>query len=582
MEQRFIDCLDFHAEDRPHSTAYRFISNDIEKSQTLTFLELQTKAQALAAYLQEHMDAGDRVVLIYNPGLDFIIAFIACLYAHILAVPSFTLSARRLTPELERLDLLMKDCQPKAILTDSQTATFLIPANVQVIATDVPLPNTHQYIHKPKTKNQIAYLQYSSGSTGDPKGVMVDNENLIVNTRECVRFLGLNQQSKLFGWVPHYHDMGLAGFILTPLTLGIEALLMSPFSFVEDPLRWFRAISLYKATHTGGPNFGYELCTKWIKRFPQVGMDLSSLKVALCGAEPINPELPPKFYENFKNYGLAPEVFLPVYGLAEHTLIASGAKRGAATIKSFDYQKLQSHHAEESSIGSKIVSCGYPCEGHEMRIVDPSTKQVLAANQVGEIWLKGPSVTQGYWNKEEKTKEIFQASTSSHEGPYLRTGDLGFFNDGQLYIFGRIKDIIIIRGRKYAPQDIEFAIQNAHESIRKGNVAAFSIDIDAVERLVIIAELSSEKTKEEYFDIFNIITRQISNAYQLAVYEIQFVAPKTLPKTTSGKLQRHACKKLYLNQELRPLATWKTPAVDTKPAHVQTPKSLGEWGVADE
>lgn len=582
MGRRFIDCLDFHAEDRPEAIAYRFIGSDIERSQTITFLELQTKAQALAAYLQEQLDPNERAILIYTPGLDFVVSIIACLYAGILAIPSYTLASRRLSTDLQRLELLINDSKAKAILTDSQTAPLLNFPHLLTIVTDKPLKASKDYIQRERKADQNAYIQYSSGSTGSPKGVIVTNENLIVNTRECVRFLGLTQQSKLFSWVPHYHDMGLAGFILTPLTLGIPGLLMSPFSFVEDPLRWFRAISLYKVSHTGGPNFGFELCTKWIKRFPQTGMDLSCLKVALCGAEPINPELPQRFYDSFKSYGLHADVFLPVYGLAEHTLIASGAKRGNTVVKSYDYAKLQSHQAVESPAGTKIVSCGYPCERHEIRIVDPSSKQILHENQLGEIWLKGPSVAKGYWEKPEETNEIFEAHTADHQHPYLRTGDLGFINEGQLYIFGRIKDIIIIRGRKYAPQDIEFSVQNTHESIRKGNVAAFSVDLDAVERLVIVAEVSSDKSKEECGGIFNEITRIVSQAFQLAVYEIVLIQSKTLPKTTSGKVQRHTCKKQYLNQELQTVASWKTPALDVKPASEQTPKSLAEWGVSDE
>lgn len=581
MGQRFIDCLDYHAEDRPDAIAYRFIANDIERSQTLTFSELRSKAKTLAAHLQQQIEPNERAVLIYMPGLEFVVAFIACLYAGIIAVPSYTIAARRLALDFQRLDLLIKDSHAKAILTDSQTAPLLSFPDLVSIVTDKALDKFPE-TERPLADNPIAYLQYSSGSTGNPKGVMVTNENLIVNTRECVRFLGLTQHSKVLSWVPHYHDMGLAGFILTPLTLGISASLMSPFSFVEDPLRWFRAISMYKITHTGGPNFGFELCTKWIKRFPQTGMDLSCLKVALCGAEPINPELPHRFYENFAPYGIQPDVFYPVYGLAEHTLIASGGKRKNATVKSFDYSKLQSHQASESPTGIKIVSCGYPCEGHEIRIVDPSTKEILKDDQLGEIWLRGPSVTKGYWEKPQETQDVFQAQTADQQKPFLRSGDLGFFHEGQLYIFGRIKDIIIIRGRKYAPQDIEFIVQNAHESIRKGNVVAFSVDIDSVERLVIVSEILEGKTKEEYDRMYSEITKQISTAFQLAVYEIVLIPSKTLPKTTSGKVQRHICKKQYLNQELKTVGSWKTPALGDKPAQVQTPKSLGEWGINDD
>lgn len=576
--RRFIDCLEFHAIDRPDAVAYRFIGNDIESNQSITFGTLQKRAKVLAGLLQEKAQPGDRALLIYTPGIEFIVSFLACLYSGVVAVPIYPVVARRLSQELQRLEAITNDAKPALILADHLSASLLEWQPLPVIVTDRIESFGKVYETLDLTSDPIAFIQYSSGSTGNPKGIVVSNENLIVNTAQCVRFLSLGQQSSLMSWVPHYHDMGLVGFILTPLTLGITGFLMSPFSFVEDPLRWLKAISYYRITHTGGPNFGYELCAKWIKRFPQASMDLSCLKLALCGAEPINPDIHRRLSDNFRPYGFNENVFFPVYGLAEHTLIASGSHFGEApVIRGFDYGLLQAHEAIELSTGKKIVGCGTACEGHEIAIVDPSSKQKIPDDTLGEIWLKGPSVAKGYWNKPEETKLTFQAYTDENEGPYLRSGDLGFKHQGQLFIFGRIKDIMIIRGRQYAPQDIEYSVQNAHEVIKKGNIAAFSVDIDSVERLVIVAELSTEPGSDACDQLINKMIRTISDEYQLAVYEIVLIKPKSIPKTTSGKIQRYACKRAYLNHELESIASWRTPAVDVSPPMDQTPKSLSEW-----
>lgn len=591
MNKTVIDFIEFQAYHHPGDIAYRFLYDDEGKEALLTYAELRAKAQTLAKLLKEKIPGTATAVLLYTPGPSFIIAFIACLYAGILAIPTYPPIPRRLTLNIIRLEKLCKDANPAIILADTASARLLNSAllkenckgfldkllnlglsvqeglklnKIPIFVTEgIEASYEDDFIPLVKDSKQIAYIQYSSGSTGHPKGILVTHENLLSNIAEILKVTGAHPQTTSLSWLPHYHDMGLIGFTLTYLINKLPIIQLSPFTFLQNPLFWLNAISRYKATVTGCPNFGLELCIRAINAHPEQNMDLSSLELFLCGAEPINSELPERFYEAFKPYGLKQSAFFPVYGLAEHTLMVSGGKKGdQAKVKNFDTGKLRKHEVAELSTeeaGTRIVSCGKVIDNHEICIVDSNSLEPLNQDRVGEIWLKGPSVTKGYLNQIETTRESYEAYRNDGEGPYLRTNDVGFLHNNELYIFGRLKDVITIQGNKYAPQDIEFSAQMANDRVRKGNIAAFVVYINNYEHLVIVSEISDQATKGHHTEIMTSIRKAVARDFNLSMLEVVLIKPRTIPKTTSGKIQRNATKTAYLDNELEIIASWKCP-----------------------
>lgn len=576
-----VDCLESHAAETPTKRAFRFLPNGDEKAIELTYSQLRARARTLARALNKRVAPGGVALLLYAPGLDFIIAFLACLYAGVTAVPASPPIQRRLDMNIFRLEMICEDAAPDIILADNSTSRLLTAAlfkeNVKALLTrliqwnpsaqlaldTIPVFVTEglkveQGEFQPLLSSEIAFIQYSSGSTRQPTGIMVTHANLMHNLQGICKRFGIGKKSIMVSWLPHYHDMGLIGFILAPLVSQAFAIILSPQEFAANPLRWLKAIATYRATHTGSPNFGYELCLRAIKQH-QEEFDLSNLEVALCGAEPIDPELPQRFYEELKGFGIKKEVFFPVYGLAETTLLAAGGQNGRLPIiKTFDTHKLRDLIVEETESGSKLVGCGQAIENHEILIVDPETYAVQPRERAGEIWLRGPSVAKGYWKKQEATHDIFQAFTQDGQGPFLRTSDMGFMHSGDLFIFGRLKDIIVVHGKKYAPQDIELLAQNAHEGIRKGNIAAFSISVNNAEQLVVVAE-KSEKVRTDNQQIFNAILSAIAENCDLPLYAIVLIKPKSISKTTSGKIQRHRVKNRFIANALQELDAWYAP-----------------------
>lgn len=578
-----IDRLEQRAREHPDRLLYRYLIDGETRAETLTYGDFFKEVQTLAQKLHSQTKPGQTVLLLYLPGLPFMIAFMACLYAGLVPVPTYPPLPRRLESELKRIELLCRDSTPALLLLDQMTSrllklSFLKEKGIAFLKALVFLKSDHftfatipqivtenvrgdnslkQRIPNP---NGIAFIQYSSGSTNLPKGVMVTHTSLIDNVRQVQNHLGIHPGSTLVSWLPHYHDMGLIGILLSTIETGAQATFMSPKAFIEKPVRWLKALSTYRGTHTASPNFGFELAVRDLKRKGEISLDLSSLEVALCGAEPINPATPGHFYNALRPYGLQEGVFFPAYGLAENTLIAScGPKLRPPIIKSFDSEKLQNLEIEESAEGTLLVSCGQAVQNHTVAIVDPDSGVRQTEEKGGEIWIKGLSVTGGYWGKPELTESSFQAFTTEGEGPFLRTGDMGFIHKGELYIFGRIKDIIIVHGKKYAPQDIEFAVQNAHEAIRKGNVAAFSVPGLSTEQLVIVAEIKDTYPDEENPHILKAILHATTSNFQLPLREIVLIKPRTICKTTSGKIQRHGVKNLYLSHQLPVVASWLSP-----------------------
>lgn len=602
MKTSVVDYIELHAQEHPDNIAFRYLLDGEDDVVEFTYKELRSKARALAKKIRSKVAEGDRVLLLYSPGPDFIFAFIACMYAGVIAVPTYPPIPRRLNIDTVRLELVCDNSKPQLILADKTASNLLSVAMLKESAKnllgrffsfgkkeikDLELSKTPIYVtegikltdsedfERAKLEpDQIAMLQYSSGSTGEPKGVIVTHRNLVSNIHAIADRIKVSKDASWISWLPHYHDMGLIGLMLLPFTYMISVTYLSPFSFLEKPLRWFKAIQKYKGSYTCSPNFGFELALKHYQRKPDPTLDISSLDYMVCGAEPINPDLPNRLYETFHDIGFRLGMFTPVYGLAEHTLMVSGGEAGRDPIvKSFDSVRLRNNQVSEfdgsSTESTKLISCGFPLKDHVIRIVDPSTKQILGDQQLGEIWATGASVAKGYWAKPEVSEEVFNAFTSDGQGPFLRTGDMGFIIDNELFIFGRIKDIIIVRGKKYAPQDIEISVQNSHEGIRKGNVAAFGITIDNEERLVVVAE-KSDSADYDNQEIYNKIIQHVSGEIGISTYEIVLIKPRTIQKTTSGKIQRLATKESYLNNSLQTVGNWKSPLAASKAlAHVK-------------
>ncbi|MGD9898614.1 MAG: beta-ketoacyl synthase N-terminal-like domain-containing protein [Calditrichaceae bacterium] len=441
--------------------------------------------------------------------------------------------------------------------------------NLQWISTDDILGGQADNWDDPGiSEDTLAFLQYTSGSTGIPKGVMLSHKNLLDNSAQIYEGFGYSKNSHGVIWLPIYHDMGLIGGILQPLFGNAPVTLISPIHFLQQPIRWLQAISKIKdkSIISGGPNFAYDLCVKKITPEQLMGLDLSHWDVAFTGAEPVRQQTIERFTETFKIAGFRKDSFLPCYGLAEATLFVTGnAFKTEPVVTILDKNGLGANKVilteKESPDAMPLVSCGMTPSGQKIAIVNPESFDVCGDMQIGEIWIKGVNVAQGYWNRSEETEKTFHAHISgSGEGPFLRTGDLGFLDKGNLYVTGRVKDLIIIRGRNYYPQDIEYLIENSHPEIRPGCSAAFSIDVDSSERLIVVVEVRHTK---------NINVKQITDAIRLIINEtfdiqthsIALIKPRTIPKTSSGKIQRHACKNEYENGLLKLV----TKSVETEP-----------------
>jgi thioester reductase-like protein len=549
--------------------AYVFLSNGETESSVLTYQELDQQARSIAAELQSMELKGERALLLYSSELEFISAFFGCLYAGVIAVPLYP---PRRNQKLSRLQAITKDAQAKVALTstpllisiEEKLAKEAELANLTCIATD-NLNNglADQCEETNLALDDLAFLQYTSGSTGIPKGVMISHGNLLHNQHLIAKGFGHTEDTIGVNWLPLFHDMGLIGNILQAVYVGRPCIIMPPEAFVQKPIRWLKAISDYKATISGGPNFAYELCAAKITPQEQETLDLSSWEVAFTGAEPVRASTLEKFSSTFASCGFRKEAFYPCYGMAESTLfISGGIKTESPVVHSIKKEALQENcvvKVEPESIEAQsVTSCGKAWSDGKILIVSPNSQTQCHQGQVGEIWVSSPSVAQGYWNRTEETEKTFRAYLAdSKEGPFLRTGDLGFLDNGELFITGRSKDVIIIRGRNHYPQDIEQTVEKCHEALRLGAGAAFSITIADEEKLVIVQEV--ERTYLRNLDanpIFESICRAISEEYEIQVYAIALIKTASIPKTSSGKIQRYSCREHFLAGTLDVAADW--------------------------
>lgn len=565
------------AEASPEKTAYIFLEDGRTETASLNYAELANRVQQLGSYLQTVTEPGDRLLLVYPTGLDFVVSFLSCLYAGAIAVPVYPPRPNR---PLDRLSLIAEDTDTKLILTSSplhaklQTKIAASPQLdvVQWLATD-HWENKGAIAEPISPKpEQIAFLQYTSGSTGKPKGVMVRHQNLLHNLRVIQAGFELTSESVSVTWLPHYHDMGLVDGLLEPLFSGCLGVMMPPATFLQQPIKWLEAISKYKGTHSGGPNVGYDLCVQKVTPEQVQALDLSSWASAYNGAEPINADSLKAFSEKFAPSGFKSHYFYPCYGMAESTLMISGGKISEpVTILDVDAAALEQNKIQLATDDAKsLVSCGQGWLETDLQIMNPDNLRPMVAGEVGEIWVSSGSIAQGYWQKQEATAAAFDVP---HQGQkYFRTGDLGFIYAGELYVTGRLKDLLIIWGKNYYPQDLELTVAQAHPALAPAGGAAFSITESGSgsEKLVIVQEV--ERTARRNLpeeEVFTAIREAISGEFDVQVHAITLIKPVSIPKTSSGKIQRSACKQQFLQGELAAIATWQQPKAETT-----TPEAL--------
>ena len=568
-----VELLRLRAESEPDRPSYVYLNDGELDEISITYKELERQAKAIAAWLLDHGAYHERVLLLYPPGLEYLAAYFGCLYAGAIAVPAYPPRLNRPTP---RIQGIVADAGARFALTTGDILADLerrfeqTPDLQELNWLDtriIPAGMETAWVEPQIAPADLAFLQYTSGSTSQPKGVMVTHANLLHNLRQIYESFHLFDpsiiQSGVVSWLPTYHDMGLIGSILGSLYIGNKLVVLSPLAFLQRPLRWLQAISRYGAGVSGGPNFAYDACIEKVKPEIIETLDLSRWKLAFTGAEPVRQTTLERFADVFAPSGFRKEAFFPCYGLAEATLFVTGGD-GPQGVKLLPVRRSglengQAILADEPEPGIvPMVSCGKPRLGQQILIVDPETNLPCPDGRIGEIWLKGGSVAQGYWNRPEETQRVFNAHLQvDQEGAFLRTGDLGFLWEGELYISGRLKDLIIIRGANHYPQDIELTVEKSHPALQSSGGAAFSVEVEGHEQLVVLQEVNRQSRHGDLSDAIQAIRMAISENHDLQVYEILLIRPLTAPKTSSGKIQRHACKKAYLDGSLEVLDRWR-------------------------
>jgi 8-amino-7-oxononanoate synthase/acyl carrier protein len=562
-----IDSLRYWAEQQPQEVAYYYTDGEAEES-SLTYEQFDGHARAIAARLVDLGMSGERALLLYPPGLEFIVAWFGCLYAGVVAVPAYPPRRNR---NMQRIEAISDDCAAKIALTEhdvlDRTEDLLDEAphlkQLTWLATDRIADSDGAGWNPPLIRpDALAMLQYTSGSTGTPKGVMLAHSNLMHNVQIICYSFEPSRRSVGLSWLPTYHDMGLVGGVLMAMFYGRPAVLMSPMAFLQKPIRWLRGITKYGVSISGGPNFAYDLCTDKITDDQLAGLDLSTWDVAFNGAEPVRADTLRRFTERFGPYGFRPESHYPCYGMAETTLIVTGSYMGRPKIiRTFDGRQLDAKRvvpvAADQPGARELVGCGHVLPDEQVRIVDPDNGRELAPDRIGEIWVSSPSVAQGYWNNSAASEQTFRARLAhTHEGPFLRTGDLGFLMDGELFVTGRIKDMIIVRGVNRYPQDIEMTVERASQRIQPQAVAAFAVDLAGRERLIIVAEVERTR-RSEWTDVINDVRKAVTAEHELPPDAVVLVRFGSVPKTSSGKIQRHACRDDFLNGSLQIMQQWR-------------------------
>jgi len=544
----------------------------------LTYGELDRSARAIAAELRRSVAPGGRVLLLYPSGFDYVAAFFGCLYAGVIAVPAYPPDPGRLDRTLPRLQAIIDDAQAATVLTTKAILSFVDPilafapelSHLRWIGSDT-LTDTSDFRPATLDERSVAFLQYTSGSTGSPKGVRVTHGNLLHNAEVIRLAAGYDHSTRMVTWLPPYHDLGLIGSLLQPVYTGFTCVMMSPVAFMLRPLRWLQAISETRGTTSGAPNFAFDLCVRKINAEQRRSLDLSSWNLAYCAGEPVRPETLSRFAQVFAECGFDKRAFMPCYGLAEATLMVSSvpAYRGPSTVYT-------------SEVPAATVSMGPSVTGGDLLVVDVETGTPCDDGTVGEIWTQSGSVADGYWNRPKESEEIFGAHLADGSGPFLRTGDLGYLRDGELYVTGRVKELIIVRGRKHFPSDLEATVERTHwdaSQLRAGGSAAFSVFVEGEEHLYLVIELErrlrerrasavnaderrrGSDRRSRPFDykpapgpapltpaeFIRSIRQVIAAEHGVEPHGVALLRPGSIPKTSSGKKQRIACRKLFLS-----------------------------------
>ncbi len=558
-----VDLLRGRATETPRGRAYLFLEDGEREGARLTWADLDRRARAIAAELSRRAEPGDRALLLFPPGLDFVTAFFGCLYAGVVAIPSYPVHQKR---QLGKLRGLLENGEPRIALTVEALRGRYVSlfehlsalADLTWISADRVDDAEAASWRRPAGlgEDSIAFLQYTSGSTGDPKGVMVSHRNLLHNEGMIREAFAQSERSVVVGWLPVYHDMGLIGNVIQPLYVGATCVLMAPMAFLQRPRRWLEAISRYRATTSGGPDFAYRYCVEKIPPEAREGLDLSSWRLAFNGSEPVRAETMARFAEAFAGCGFDERAFYPCYGLAEGTLFVTGPETGRTrpralqlAVEPLERQGRAVPVADDAEGARPAVSCGRVWREQRLVIADPETLEELPAGTVGEILVAGPSVAGGYWRRPEESCETFEARLASGEGPFLRTGDLGFLHRGELFVTGRHKDLIILRGRNHYPQDLELTAGRSHPALRPGCGAAFTVEGSGGERLVIAHEVH-RRFEAEAEDAARAIRQAIAEEHEVNVHHVALLRHGALPKTSSGKVQRRACRAAWLDGKL--------------------------------
>ncbi len=582
-----VSLLRARAERQPELPGFTFLEDGETDATTATYARLDAKARAIAATLQECTTPGDRALLLYPPGIDYIAAFFGCLYAGVIAVPAYPPNPARLERTLPRLQAIAEDARPAVALTTGAFHAFAEYIGQQypgfaamrwLSFDEVPDARASDWRERRVAGSDLAFLQYTSGSTSTPKGVMLTHDNLLHNSAFIGAAFQHTPDSRGVIWLPPYHDMGLIGGIIQPLYAGFPVVLMSPVSFLQRPLRWLSAISEYRATTSGGPNFAYDLCVRKTTPEQRERLDLSSWQIAFNGAEPIRAATLARFADAFAPAQFRPQSFFPCYGLAEATLlVAGGPAQHLPTIRHVDVDTLAAHRPEETApdTGMALVGSGTLVEHTAVRVVG-ADGQVCAPGTIGELWVRGPGVAQGYWDRPAATAETFHARIAGETGTFLRTGDLGFLHEGQVFVTGRSKDLIIIRGRNIYPHDIEATAEQSHPGLRPGGGAAVAVEIDGEERLVVVHEIERAARTSDLADITTAVRQAVVARHEVPLHAVVLLKPGTIPKTSSGKIQRYACRAGFLAGTLGELFrdTSAPAADDVLPADTVTPDEI--------
>ena len=557
-----LECLEHYAQTRPEERAYTFLTNGNDQERILTYSDLRQRAVAYGQHLRDRGLSYRAALLLFPSGLDFIIAFFACAYAGAVSVPA---NLARNSHHYARLRQIILNSEARAILTTrdlgKSISEGLLGSDFDASQVEVFYESDTPSVTRPVTlpvPEQLAFLQYTSGSTAEPKGVMITHAQLMANERAIQRSADLPEHLVVAGWLPQFHDMGLIGATLQPVALGGHYVFMSPLHFLQRPLRWLKMISHYRAVATAAPNFALELCAKAPLDDDAATLDLSTLKTIFCGAEPVSADAVERFEIRFSRVGLQGDAIKPCYGLAEATLIVSGG--GAPNnLRTLFVRRdaLAAGRAEVQGDSARptqaIVCCGRSVHGHRTVIVDPAIGRILSDNQVGEVWFSGDSVASGYWRNPVATMATFQAVTACGEGPFLRTGDLGFLHNEGLFITGRIKELIIFRGRNLYPHDIESTLIQASAPFSDVQAAVFATGSDDGANVVAYIELPRRAKAcpaGEFQSVADALRIAVAQVHEVHLRDIYFLSYGTIPRTSSGKTQRTRCAAMYTSREI--------------------------------